>query len=114
MSEPYTLKTRVGINTLSHLNDHQKNRMGRIKGALECFSTNDSEEIVDLVYAVFSGKKIVNPRTDSELLDEIKKKHNYYSASEFGTPITLDHSEYSQLIKWSEQGITGNGGDSNA
>jgi hypothetical protein len=71
MSEPYTLKTRVGINTLSHLNDHQKNRMGRIKGALECFSTNDEEEIVDLVHAVFSGKEIVNPLSPEE---EFRKK----------------------------------------
>jgi hypothetical protein len=69
MSEPYTLKTRVGINTLSHLNDHQKNRMGRLKGALECFSTNDAEEIIDLVHAVFSGKKIVNPMSPREELE---------------------------------------------
>jgi hypothetical protein len=71
MSEPYVLKTIVGINTLSHLNDHQKNIMGRLKGALECFSTNEPEEIVDIVHAVFSGNKIVNPMSPEE---EFRKK----------------------------------------
>lgn len=77
MSEPFVLKVRVGINTLSHLNDHQKNRMGRLKGALECFSTNEPEEIVDIVHAVFSGKKIVNPMSPR---DELKQWYDGFSA----------------------------------
>ncbi|WP_332238908.1 hypothetical protein [Sporolactobacillus sp. KGMB 08714] len=70
MSEPYTLRYRQSEETLQKLN--RDSGLTGFKRAIEdVVAVSGKDEVIDMVAACWSGKKIVNPMSPREELNKL-------------------------------------------
>lgn len=101
MSEEYTLKSRVGSNTLSNLNDKQLLYKSRITQALNFFSPNE-EQMIDIVHAVYSGKKIVNPLSPREEFYRYYEQLSPNGRRDINGAIEIFRKEFHGIENWTK------------